>query len=101
MVLIDRRIRSTRHTVGMASFREIRAMSDDEIVEHHDVNHKNVNWGQRDWQQEMARRDAVRQGDRIEAMTRTMRNLTWAIAAMTFASLLTAVVAVYLASKAG
>jgi hypothetical protein len=62
---------------------ELRSVSDDELMERHDTlmerrsEHYNI------FLDELARREAERQGERIEALTRSMNRLSWIATAAT------------------
>lgn len=65
------------------TYEELRRLSDDELVRRHDAATENVHVGLNYFLEELARRRAERQGDVLEQMTRTIKWLTWLIAALT------------------
>jgi hypothetical protein len=62
---------------------ELRAASDEELIERHDRLAKDTIVGVNYYLEELARRDAQAQGDRVESLTKTVVNLTWVIAILT------------------
>jgi hypothetical protein len=72
------------------SLKELRAASDEDLVARHDAEAKNASAGVNYYLDELARRDAHDQGERMVAMnaemvrmTRTISRLTVAIAVLT------------------
>ena len=72
-------------------------MTDDDIIRMHDQMAVHTQVGIVQYRTELERRDAQRQGDRIEAMTRTMKRLTWTITALTVAITIATFIILYLA----
>ena len=56
---------------------ELRNLSTEEIIRHHDAKAPNTVVGTQHYLDELARRDAEEQGKRMEALTRSMNHLTW------------------------
>lgn len=90
-----------RSSLAMSySLQELRTVATDELVAEHDRHAKNTVIGVDYFLNELARRDVKAQGDRMEVMTRTIRNLTWAIAALTVVNVAVVIVAAYAAPLA-
>ena len=58
---------------------ELRELSDEEVVQRHDANAGPTVVGTQHYLNELARRDTVRQGERMEALTKSINRLTWVI----------------------
>ncbi len=78
---------------------ELRQLPEDEIVRRHDAIAANTGVGTNHYLQEIARRDAALQGDRIEKLTATMARLTWVITILTAINVVAALAAVWLALR--
>jgi len=63
---------------------ELRSLSDDELIRRHDALAGNTVVGTQHYLDELTRRDVVRQGERMEKLTRSINILTIAIAIATF-----------------
>src|SRR5215212_8308407 len=63
---------------------ELRSLSTEEIIRRHDKQAQYTIVGTQHYLDELARRDAEEQGRRMEALTRSITYLTWAIAIATF-----------------
>jgi hypothetical protein len=75
---------------------ELRALTTSQVIEKHDARvdeaRSSNNHGVRSWwlqraqfyADELDRREAVRQGERMEALTKSLNRLTWAITIATF-----------------
>ena len=55
---------------------ELRSLPDEEIIKRHDAQAVHTVVGTQHYLNELARRDAVRQGERMEALTRSINVLT-------------------------
>jgi hypothetical protein len=67
---------------------ELRAASDDQLVDEHDAISTHVQWGVKDYLDELGRRDAARQ-------TRTMVRLTWVILGLTIVNVAAVLIEVF------
>lgn len=72
------------------SWRELRAVSDEDLITRHDQAVRNTEIGLNYFLEEMARRDAARQ-------MRTMTTLTWWIAGFTLVNVIVTIVGVVIA----
>ena len=84
------------------SLTALRALSEDELVRRYDAltmpPDAEVAWPRieaNDYLNELDRRDAAAQGDRIERLTRTVTRLTWVIAILTAISTLAVMASVF------
>lgn len=70
---------------------QLRNLPDEEVIRRHDSMTQNTVVGTKHYLDELARRDAVRQGERMERLTKSINVLTWAIMVATiFGIILTA-----------
>ncbi len=70
---------------------QLRNVPDEEVIRRHDSMAQNTVVGTQHYLNELARRDAVRQGERMERLTVSINRLTWVIMAATiFGIILTA-----------
>lgn len=76
------------------SISELRQMTDEELIRHHDKLTGNTVVRTAHNLQELARWDAVRQGNRSEGLTQTMTRLTWIITIRSVINVTATVVAV-------
>jgi hypothetical protein len=79
---------------------DLRAMPDDELIRGFDATITS-GWSMEpdDYLNELARRAADAQGDRIETMTRVITHLTWIIAGLTLVGAVATVVSVILVAR--
>ena len=86
---------------GMSyTLEQLRAVPSEELVHAHDQTATHTSVGVDYYLNELARRDAhaqgehmVAQGQRVADMTRTIKNLTWVVAALTVANLVAVIAA--------
>ena len=62
---------------------ELRNLPDEEVIQRHDSAAVHTVVGTQHYLDELARRDAVRQGERMERLTASINRLTWAITGAT------------------
>ena len=67
---------------------ELRNLSDEDIVRRHDAKAKNTSVGTYHYLDELARRDAVRQGERMENLTTSINRLTIVVTVATVVGVL-------------
>jgi len=65
------------------NYQELRKVSDEELIKAHDAKSVSTEGGVNYYLDELRRRDAARQGDRLEDMTRKILWLTVCIAVLT------------------
>ncbi len=58
---------------------ELRSIPEEEVCRRHDARAVNTVVGTQHYLDELARRDAVRQGERMERLTASINRLTWVI----------------------
>jgi hypothetical protein len=69
---------------------DLRSMSEDELIKHHDAMAQNRASHYNIFLDELARREAMRQGKRMEALTTSINWLTWVITVATIVGVLLA-----------
>lgn len=62
---------------------ELRSLPDEEIIRRHDERTANTVVGTQHYLNELARRDAVRQGERMKRLTTSINRLTWVVTGAT------------------
>ncbi len=62
---------------------ELRSLTAKEIIKRHDQRAGNTVVGTQHYLNELARRDAVRQGERMERLTKSINRLTWVVTGAT------------------
>ena len=63
------------------SIEDLRNLPDEEVIRRHDeyLQIARTSYGTQHYLNELARRDAVRQGERMERLTVSINRLTWAV----------------------
>jgi hypothetical protein len=61
------------------SIEELRNLPDEEVIRRHDRIAGNTVVGTQHYLDELSRRDAVRQGERMERLTLSINRLTWVV----------------------
>lgn len=79
------------------SYAELQAMTVDDLIQAHDEVAKSTLVGQKHYLDEIMRRQATKQANRMEVLTETMARLTWVIVALTVVNTLLVVVALFIA----
>ena len=74
------------------SYAKLRALTTEQLVELYDHRAQHADVGVAFVREEIARREAKKQTAAIAHMTRTMRNLTWVITALTAVNVIVAVI---------
>ncbi len=67
---------------------QLRDLPDEEVIRRHDAMAQNTVVGTQHYLDELARRDMVRQGERMERLTASINRLTWVIMAATIIGVL-------------
>lgn len=72
---------------------QLRSLPDEEIIRRHDeqTHIARTSYGTQHYLNELARRDAVRQGERMERLTISINRLTWVVTGATIVGVVLAV----------
>ncbi|MBI2470241.1 MAG: hypothetical protein HYV59_03240 [Planctomycetes bacterium] len=76
----------------MHTYKELHALTVEELEAEYDRLAKNTNVGLEFYREELARREAAEQNNRMVKMTQQMRNMTIAITVMTVANIIAVII---------